>query len=242
MDPTPRRLQGLRPPAGGDIVTVGVSSDIGGEAALAAVSDRLTDLTIAVGLGEKWGAELARAAARWDLRYDWRNGERRERLFDEAAALGYSRDEIYDELEWHPRRWPGQSGELMRSLADVRTPPLLGRPTVVHRVEYSNPLELVLAGSGMLIGGVIWVARLVRDWSNKRRADEAVVREAHAEATITETRAELYKWLVDEAKQGRCPMPVGDLAQLVTPAEIKALDRLADSPLRLELPPGTGPG
>lgn len=117
--------------------------------------------------------------------------------------------------------------------------PLLGQAATVRRLEYSNPIELVLMGSGMLIAGVVVAARLVRDWSTTRRTNEAVAREAEAEARMTEDRARLYSWMVDEARRGASPMPIGDLVQIVTPPEVKALSRLSQDPVTLELPRGS---
>jgi len=102
-----------------------------------------------------------------------------------------------------------------------------------------NPLEVTLAGSGMFIAGVILAARTIRDWSNTRRIGLATAREAEAEARMTEARADLYEHLVNEARRGQTPVPVGDLVQIVTPPEIKSLNRLAERPIALELPRGT---
>jgi hypothetical protein len=60
-----------------------------------------------------------------------------------------------------------------------------------------------------------------------------------AAAGEAETRAELFRWLVDEAKSGRIVVPPGDLLKTVSPAEMRALGRLAATDVTLRLPPGT---
>lgn len=126
-----------------------------------------------------------------------------------------------------------------KALCDVRARSLLGQAVTIRELRYRNPLELVLMGSEMLLAGVIVASRMVRDWSAARRANLAIAREAEAEARMTEDRARLYSWLVEEARRGRSPIPIGDLVQMITPAEIKALSRLSQDAVTLELPRGS---
>lgn len=53
---------------------------------------------------------------------------------------------------------------------------------------------------------------------------------------MTEARADLYEHPVAQAREAQVPVPVADLVQIVTPPEIKALYRLAERPIALELP------
>lgn len=132
-----------------------------------------------------------------------------------------------------PYRDPDQ---LLETLADTQLAGDLGRPMTLVNVQYRNPVEVVLTGSGFLIAGTIYVLRLVRDWSNKRRIDAGAAREAEAVARQTEARADLLRWLVDETKAGRMPVPPGDLLGSVTHSEGGALKRLATADVTLELP------
>ncbi len=52
---------------------------------------------------------------------------------------------------------------------------------------------------------------------------------------MTEARADLYEHPVAQAREAQVPIPVADL-QIVTPPEVKALYRLAERPIALELP------
>jgi hypothetical protein len=180
---------------------------------------------------------------------------------DAAGRLGYDPRDLSDLDEWLHTGWwprvpPRRPGRfpyrdpttLLQALADMQLPELLGARTEIDRAAYRNPLEVVLGGSGLLIAGVISILRLVRDWSNTRRrgaADaqraEASAREQDARADECEARAELVRWLVDEAKAGRIPIPVGELLDLVTNSEETALERLASGTVELELPPGIDP-
>jgi hypothetical protein len=242
MSPASDRPFDFRSPYAGDLAEVTIRSDIGAGAALDVVAARLDDLAVLVGLGERWGFELARAAAGWDLHNNLLSSPDDLGVLEEAERLGFGRFDVRGAFPWG-RGWPyGVVGrDPVPTIADVRAVDLFGSPVRVVRIEYANPLELILVGSGMLLTGVILTARLVRDWSNKRAADGTVVREARAEASITEARADLYRWLVDETKAGRAPMPVGELVSTVTPSEIKALNRVADSPVVITVPGGSEP-
>jgi hypothetical protein len=90
--------------------------------------------------------------------------------------------------------------------------------------------------------------RLVRDWSNTRRRGaaqaqqaEAGAREQEAHADEREARADLVRWLVDEAKAGRMPIPVGELLDVVTDDDQTVLDRLAEGSVELQLSPALDP-
>lgn len=160
----------------------------------------------------------------------------RERYDVHRALLGEGFD--VDE-RWRRRPpWEWEPGDQIawRTLRDLRARNLLGGRITVQHVTYENPLEVVLLGSGMVIAGVVLAARTLRDWSSTRRIGEATAREAEAEARMTEARADLYEHLVAQAREAQVPVPVADLVQIVTPPEIKALNRLAERPIALELP------
>lgn len=227
--------EGLRPP-GDDTVSVWISVDLGGDRDLGDAAGYLTDLATLVDVGQRWGVELARAAIDWANVPDFEEAERllhdvERALRAEGFHLDRRRGPRFGPFEW----WGWAEDIEWRTLRDIRARPLLGTRTVVSSVRYENPLELVLAGSGMFITGVVFAARTLRDWSNSRRVGEATAREAEAEARMTEARADLYEHLVAQAKEGQTPVPVGDLVQIVTPPEIKALNRLAERPIAVEL-------
>jgi len=223
-------------------------ADVGAGARVGEIADVLHDLDTTILVGERWGMALARAAAQYQLLYEV---ERRgpEALIESARQLGLDERDAIDVERWFfERPWRyWQRGrrpflgpeELVRGLADVRTPDLLGSPVQVQHAEYRNPLEVVLTGSGFLILGTIYALRLVRDWSSKRREGAAAAQEAEAAARRQAAGADLMEWLVEEAKAGRLHVPPGDLLSAVTAAESEAMRRLAAEDIQLQLPPGT---
>jgi hypothetical protein len=223
-------------------------ADVGAGARVGELADVLHDLDVTIKAGERWGVALARAAAQYQLMYEvGRRGP--EALIESARQLGFGERDVADVEHWYfegpwrswrrGRRPSLGPEELVRRLADVRTPDLLGSPVQVQHAEYRNPLEVVLTGSGFVIFGTIYVLRMVRDWSNKRREGAAAARETEAAARRQAAGADLMEWLVDEAKAGRLHVPPGDLLNVVTPAEGEAMRRLAVEDVQLQLPPGT---
>lgn len=248
MDSTSGVPSGLRPPAGGDVVNVVWRADVGASARVGEVADVLRDLDTTIVVGERWGLALARAAAQYQLMYEV--GQRGpEALIEPARQFGFGERDVVDVERWYfegPwRLWrPGRRPflgpeELVRSLADARTPDLLGTRVEAQHVEYRNPLEVVLTGSGFLIFGTIYALRMVRDWSNKQREGAAEARVAEAGARRQAAGADLMEWLVEEAKAGRLHVPAGELLNGVTAAEGEAMRRLAMEDVQLQLPPGT---
>lgn len=237
--PGASRPPGLRPPHSGDTASLTIAVDIGPLVSADRLATTVADLAALVDVGARWGIELARTAAEWDIVSDL--GERGPGALGRALrneGLSHGLQRRWLDLPWEVD-WPGGHPEF-GTLRDVHADRLLGRHPTVVRLCYENPVELILAGSGMLIAGVMYAARMARDWSAQRRAAEAIAREAEAEADMTEARSELYRWMVREARRGRAPIPIGDLVRVVTPAEVKALNRLSDSPITLELPRGMG--
>jgi hypothetical protein len=254
MDPSSDLPPGLKPPAGGDLLTVSWRTDIGSNTRLGDIAAYMQDLGDAVDLGERWGAELAREAGfqRFLIRV------RREgpRAIDNAAhQLGYSQRDIDQLQEWVHFGWPPEprgrhrlaygwdAGRLLEAAGDMELPRMLGRGTRVESASYSNPLEVVLGGSGLSLLGVTYVLRLIRDWSNERRKGaaqaeeaEAAAREHQAQADECRARADYARWLVDETKAGRIPIPPGDLLRVVTNDDMATLDRLVRRSVELELP------
>lgn len=59
---------------------------------------------------------------------------------------------------------------------------------------------------------------------------------------MTESRAELYAFLVEEAKTDswRLPLPARELMQITTDADLKALNRIAEDQVSIVM--GDGPG
>jgi hypothetical protein len=73
-----------------------------------------------------------------------------------------------------------------------------------------NPLEVLLAGSGFYVTGVMVVLRMVRDWSSQRRSGAAAAGEAEARADLARaqarrawTEADILSWLAEQARAGR---------------------------------------
>jgi hypothetical protein len=177
-------------------------------------------------------------------------------VVDKAAQeLGYSERDVNELHEWAHFGWPLEprgrrrlsyawnAGRLLDTAGQIELPAMLGRGTRVSHATYSNPLEVVLGGSGLSLMGVAYVLRLIRDWSNERRQGKAraeqaegVAREQHAQADQSQTRADLARWLVDETKAGRIPIPPADLLNVIAKDDVGTLDRLAQRSVELQLP------
>jgi hypothetical protein len=136
------------------------------------------------------GVTFARSAAGYQPTYEVRR-RGPDAMIEAATQLGFAQLDLSGIEPWfyeRPRWWGGRSGrsswplwdpgDLVRMLADGRTPDFLGLPVQVSRVEYRNRLEVVFGGSGFLILGAIYVLRLIRDWSSARRQGAAAAREA----------------------------------------------------------------
>jgi hypothetical protein len=245
VDPHTELPPGLRPPAGGGVVEVGWRADLGSGIRVGDLAAHLQDLDTAVSVGERWGVELARASERWLLM--------REIVRGGPGALGRAAEKLrlspqdlalLDDL-WHGWPWgPGRGsfgfpGDLFATMSDLQVPSSVGQPIYLSHAEYGNPIDLTLRGAGLLLVGVLQAFRFARDWSAVRRRGKAQARMTEAAAGEAETRAELFRWLVDEAKSGRIVVPPGDLLKTVSPAEMRALGRLAATDVTLRLPPGT---
>ena len=226
-------------------------ANVGAGARVGELADLLRDLDTTITVGERWGTTLARTAAQYQLMDEvGRDGP--EALVGAARQFGLDERDVFDVERWlfegpwwrfarRGRRLFLGPEEVVRGLADLRAPDLLGLPVQVQHVEYRNPLEVVLTGSGFLILGTIYVLRMVRDWSNKRREGAAVAREAEATARRQTAGADLMEWLVEETKAGRLHVPPGDLLSAVTAAESEAIGRLSAEDVQLQLPPGSDP-
>jgi len=174
---------------------------------LADVSRRLDDLTSLVEIGSRWAARMHEAEGRLPSESEL-----------PEIALRLERSDNGTLLFW--------------AVADWRAVHTLAPPLTVSRVSYSNPLEVVLAGSVFILHGVTLAARLVRDWSATRRVNAAKAQEAEAEARMTDARADLYEWLVAQAKtQGGGAVPAEELVRMTTNADLKVLNRIAEDPV-----------
>ena len=249
MDPDDYLPRGLRLPAGNETQSLTITSDIGANSTVGAVSTRLADLQVVLDLGERWGAVYAEAAASRalvrelrsrgsdalsDIRVDWPGlGRYASESFLERALL--------DPEYFAFRHRPGYDGftspeDLLRLVSSSSVPQLLGQPIVAQHIEYQNPLEVVLIGAGFVLMGAVKALRLVRDWSSQRSIGESMADTARSAASLSRSRAELGAWLVEEAKAGRQPVPIGDLLRVLTTDDLTAIGRLADSDVQLSLP------
>lgn len=252
MDDRSRLPRGLQPPAYGDTVTVGWRADLGREARVGDVGNHLHDLQVAIDLGERWGTLLATAAAVLLFEEQVRGAgpgflsrELDQWNIDPRVAMHI--EEWVLTGEWPRRRDLGRFAvegplNVVRLISNRRVPELLGEPATAQHVEYRNPVEVVLIGSGLLLLGTVKVLRLIRDWSTDRRTSAARADVADAVARTYKSRARLADYLVREAIQGREHVPVGDLLGVTTAVDLDAVERLTSTDVRLELPPGLASG
>jgi hypothetical protein len=262
VDPIGHLPSSLLVPGGGQLVIVTWRAEVGAEARPGDLAVVLKDLQQVIEVGERWGTALARSAAHRQVTYELRLGGLEAGL-RAARSVGFNWVDVRDFAEWisssglwrlnvppyrdprSPEPPPGRPSwgpdEFIRLLADARLPDLMGSPAGVRRLEYRNPLEVILTGSGFLILGTIYVLRIVRDWSSKRREGAAAAREAEAAARRKAAGADLLEWLVEEAKKGRLHVPPGELLNLVGAADARAMRRLAAENVQLQLPPGADP-
>jgi hypothetical protein len=240
-------LRGLTPPALGDRVRFTWRADLGPASRIERLANHLADLASVVELGERWGMILGQYDARRQLLYQARRTGPNF-LEREAIGLGFSSDEIYELYEWldlgfhqGTRRWLTSAYpiDILQNLAAARATRTIGERIDVAQVEYRNPIEIVLGGSGFLLLGVIYAVRFVRDWSSNRRLAAAQATMAEHDARRSGSHADFAEWLVSEARQGRLYAPPQELVNLITNSEVRAIDRLAENDIRLELPPGT---
>ncbi len=130
---------------------------------------------------------------------------------------------------------------MVQSLAAARATRTIGSRIEVISAEYRNPIEVVLGGSGFLLLGVIYALRFVRDWSNTRRVDAARATQAEQDARRASSHADFSEWLVSEARRGNLHVPPQELVNIVTNSDLRAIDRLAENEVQLQLPPGSDP-
>jgi hypothetical protein len=248
---------GLRPPIGGDQVAVTYSADLGPLARVGDIAHLLKDLDDAVLLGEQWGIIIGRAASVQEV-LDQLARRGPGAIEDAALSRGFRARDVHaiDEwihtgyLSWRPGRFPFPDPlALVRALADYQTADRLGDPVRLRRLNYQNPLTVDLTGSGFLVAGVIYILRVIRDWSSSRRAAaaaadraEAVADEARAGASIAWSQADILDWFANEARAGRWHVPPGDLLATVRPEDLAALNRLAAADVTLSLPQDLDPG
>lgn len=112
--------------------------------------------------------------------------------------------------------------ELLRTEADSRA------EIRVQALTYSNPLEMVLGVSGLV---VIAVLNVIRDWPMRRRLNEAVV--ADYESAVR-ARDEIRRHLVERVVSDGIRITPDQMTELLTPDVERALLALGDAPLDLE--------
>ncbi|GEM_PF-2913125 len=241
-----RRPRGLRSPFYGDTGSIVIIVDVGPDTSMNTIFTNVADLNELVDLGTLWGDVLAESSAQWDLAYEVQRGDLRaiDRLLDGSHIDPRLRDEVFEWIHMRPP-WRGwwSSHPAWEQVQYQRASELRGRPPRVRSLRYENPLELVLYGSGPLMGGVILVARMIRDWSAQRRLGAAAAREAEARARIVETEAdraeiatEMLRWFAEEERAGRGGLPQFDLLKALTPHHAQAINHLAEQDVKLALP------
>jgi len=237
----------------GDELTIAYSSDLGPLARVGDVARKLEDLEDAIRVGEQWGVIIARSSSLQGL-LNLINRRGPETIEGAALRSGLTARDIdaIDEwlhgryIRWGPAGFPFRDpAALIQAIADYQAADRLGTPVRLLRLNYQNPLVVDLTGSGFLIAGVIYVLRMIRDWSASRRTAEAtanraqaVADEARARANAAWSQADILRWFADEARAGRWHVPPGDLLGIVRSEDLDAMNRLAATEVTLSLPQG----
>ena len=207
------------------------AADLGPQRSLGTVAEVVQDMATLVNLGERVALRIASEARRDRLRTE---KVADAYLSSEARSLGVEETDVYRTL---PR------AHALDLLADLEALPEAAYPVWVVSVRYRNPLEIVIGGVVfVLIRGLVPFLRLVRDWSHTRRLGEARAQAAHSEARITSTRADLIEWLARETREGRNYVPLRTLVDMVSDSDLKALDRLADYAVHIDVPSDSDSG
>jgi hypothetical protein len=239
--------EALRPPARGDTLSVTWTANMGPNARVGAVAEHLQNLQVALNLGERWGTSYAEqaAATAFNREVSARGPVALREAIGEWPSVIDSGLDI-ERILFDPRYWYGPRAlnagygygpeDLVRLLSSRNVPGLLGQPVTSRRIEYNNPVEVVLLGAGFLLVGGVKVLRMIRDWSSQRRIGDAMAASAEAAAQQSKSAADLGAWLVDEVRAGRQPVPVGELMRQVTPSDLEAIAKLADTDVQLQLP------
>jgi len=237
-------------PAGDESVSLTWRSNIGPSASVGTIAAHLADLQTALDVGASWGLVHAEEAASqaFEREAQARGLAALTEISDQWPNIAYL--QAYGDWEYFPigpltpeprgGRYLAWPRGIARLASSSYVPELLGDPIRVAHVEYENPIEVVLFGAGLVLMGTVKVLRMIRDWSSQQRIGEAIADAAEATAQQAQSAADLGRWLVDEARAGRQHVPIGELMSRVTPSDLDAIRRLADSDVQLQLPQGMG--
>lgn len=130
--------------------------------------------------------------------------------------------------------WPGSAGvpvpsverairaQLQQSEADAKA------EIRVQSFSYQNPAELIILAGG---GVVLAVLRMVRDWSARRRLNDAVAEDYES---AVRARDELRRELVERFVSGQLRITPEQVSDLLTADVENALLALRDIPLSIE--------
>lgn len=214
------------------VTSVKFVADLGRGRQLATVAEAIQDVATLVDLGERIALRSASHLRRGDLRAELAQG--RDSLAGESRRLGVEGNEPFGDLP---------DDDVVDILSDLDALPETAGPLGVVSVEYRNPLEIVLVGGAFLLArGLVPLLRLVRDWSHTRRLGDARAQAAQNAARVSSTRADLIEWLARETREGRNPVPMTTLIDMISDSDMKALDRLAGYAVDLDAPSDTDPG
>lgn len=98
----------------------------------------------------------------------------------------------------------------------------------VERLRYENPLELVIAATGV---AVLAVLRLIRDWSTDRRIGAARALEYESAARVNDR---VRRIAIEELASGRLRLSQEQILPLLTPNVVRTIRSLGDAPLVIE--------
>jgi hypothetical protein len=202
-------------------------------------------------LGQRWGLHFAEDAAVQSLAQEIDVRGPRDVLVELSKQWNlpsYVLPVLDDEINFLWRltadglRKPRVTANGIPALQVVITPnayELLGRPPYATSIRYENPVDVAVSGAGFGFKRIISLLVLIRDWGTAKRQRGAEAAEAEARAEQAISRADLLKWYVNEVQEGRAQLvPAGQLASEAKDSELRAIDRLTQIGIRLELPLG----
>lgn len=187
----------------------------------------LSEFVANIGTVCSFGSSLQRLSDRNDALYQvlTRSPFSRDPEEDFAVFTSYQRIHLYGQpaaFVPSPRLERAVSQQLQEMGAEARA------EVRVEHLSYENPLELVIAATGV---AVVAVAKLIRDWSNDRRTGAARAFEYESSARA---RDRVRRFAIEELESGRLRLSQEQIMDLLTPDVERSIRSLGDAPIVIE--------